>query len=155
MKTTTNTTTCQICARAIKANTGVIAHHGYQRPGMGWQTRSCFGAMHKPYEVSRDAIKACIISYTAAAAAQDEQAADLLANPPATITESSKWRDDSIYERPENFDGAAIALPKYSPTNGGYDNKYRKLYKTAILTAAEIREAITFLEQRYDAWEAK
>lgn len=44
--------TCQICAREIKANTGLIAHHGYQRPwhGSGIQTRSCMGARHLPYE---------------------------------------------------------------------------------------------------------
>jgi hypothetical protein len=46
--------TCQICAREIEANTGVIAHHGYQRPqyGSGWQTASCMGARHLPYEVA-------------------------------------------------------------------------------------------------------
>jgi hypothetical protein len=48
--------TCQICGRPILAETGVIAHHGYQRPGMGWQTSSCFGARHLPFEVSRDAL---------------------------------------------------------------------------------------------------
>lgn len=46
--------TCQCCARGILAETGVIAHHGYQRPGMGWQTDSCFGARALPFEVSRD-----------------------------------------------------------------------------------------------------
>lgn len=47
-------TTCQICERLIKANTGVIAHHGYQRPGDGWQTGSCFGARALPLQLSRD-----------------------------------------------------------------------------------------------------
>ena len=46
--------TCQICGRPILAETGVIAHHGYQRPGDGWQTSSCFGARHLPFEISRD-----------------------------------------------------------------------------------------------------
>lgn len=48
--------TCQCCGRAILANTGKIAHHGYTRPGMGWQTASCEGATHLPFEVSRDAL---------------------------------------------------------------------------------------------------
>lgn len=43
---------CQVCGRQIEANTGVIAHHGYTRPGGGWQTESCVGARHKPYEES-------------------------------------------------------------------------------------------------------
>lgn len=46
--------TCQICGRQIKDNTGVIAHHGYQRPGEGWQTSSCFGARYPAYEISHD-----------------------------------------------------------------------------------------------------
>lgn len=48
--------TCQICGRPIMAKTGRIAHHGYQRPGMGWQTSSCEGARELPFEVSRDAL---------------------------------------------------------------------------------------------------
>jgi len=47
---------CQICARAIKAKTGLIAHHGYTRPYLGMQTQSCRGARELPYEKSRDVI---------------------------------------------------------------------------------------------------
>jgi hypothetical protein len=46
--------TCQCCARDIFAETGVIAHHGYERPAEGWQTASCFGARRLPFEVTRD-----------------------------------------------------------------------------------------------------
>lgn len=45
--------TCQCCGRGIFAATGVIAHHGYERPGDGYQTASCMGARHLPFEVSR------------------------------------------------------------------------------------------------------
>jgi len=45
--------TCQICARKIYAELGVIAHHGYERPGEGWQTDSCDGARKLPYEADR------------------------------------------------------------------------------------------------------
>jgi hypothetical protein len=48
--------TCQCCGRPICANTGVVAHHGYQRPGWGWQTASCEGARELPFEASRDAL---------------------------------------------------------------------------------------------------
>ena len=50
--------TCQICARPIFAETGVIAHHGYQRPE-GWhsQTASCLGARHAPFEVSCEVLR--------------------------------------------------------------------------------------------------
>lgn len=46
--------TCQVCARPIGFKAGVIAHHGYERPGQGWQTASCFGARALPFEQSRD-----------------------------------------------------------------------------------------------------
>jgi hypothetical protein len=48
--------TCQICEREIKHKKGLIAHHGYKRPGQGWQTDSCAGAKNLPYEKSRDLI---------------------------------------------------------------------------------------------------
>jgi hypothetical protein len=48
--------TCQICGRPILAERGNIAHHGYQRPGHGTQTASCYGAMHLPFEISRDVL---------------------------------------------------------------------------------------------------
>ena len=51
------TTTCQICARAIKSKFGLIAHHGYQRNrNDSGNTLSCRGAREVPYEVGREAI---------------------------------------------------------------------------------------------------
>ncbi len=47
---------CQCCGRAILANMGSIAHHGYERPGGGWQTSSCYGAKELPWEVDRSAV---------------------------------------------------------------------------------------------------
>lgn len=48
------TRTCQICNRPIFAESGVIAHHGYTRPGGGYQTASCYGARAPAWERSRD-----------------------------------------------------------------------------------------------------
>lgn len=57
--------TCQICGRGIFAEAGVIAHHGYERPGTGWQTPSCEGARQLPFEVERDRLgeHLCAIRY--------------------------------------------------------------------------------------------
>lgn len=52
--------TCQICGRGILAEGGLIAHHGYERPGTGWQTGSCYGARRIPYEAGHDALDALI-----------------------------------------------------------------------------------------------
>lgn len=54
--------TCQCCARQIFAETGLIAHHGYERPGDGWQTASCSGARHLPFEVDRAILGLMIVS---------------------------------------------------------------------------------------------
>ncbi len=55
-------TTCQICGREIKSKSGIIAHHGYTRPNIGWQTESCMGARELSYEKSRDVIPKAIQS---------------------------------------------------------------------------------------------
>jgi hypothetical protein len=53
---------CQCCDKLFLANTGLMAHHGYQRPGGGWQTASCMGARYLPLEVSRDRLAELIKS---------------------------------------------------------------------------------------------
>lgn len=48
--------TCQICGGNFGVKTGAMPHHGYRRPGSGWQTNSCEGAKHPPFEKSRDVL---------------------------------------------------------------------------------------------------
>ena len=78
-------TTCQICGRAIKAKTGLIAHHGYQRPEYGWQTASCMGARFRPYEVACDALPPAIASVEAHIERTTKALANWQAAPPAAI----------------------------------------------------------------------
>lgn len=50
--------TCPCCFRAIAVTKqGKMAHHGYRRPGDGWQTDSCPGIQFKPLEESDDGHK--------------------------------------------------------------------------------------------------
>lgn len=72
--------TCQICGRKILAKNGKIAHHGYRRPGEGWQTASCEGARHLPLEVSNRVL--------------DRHVNDLIAN----VDRLSDWAVDDITE---------------------------------------------------------
>lgn len=60
-----DTTTCQICQRPIKSKNGLIAHHGYKRPGDGWQSASCCGARHEPLETSHAFLEQHIEDVTA------------------------------------------------------------------------------------------
>lgn len=48
--------TCPVCFRSIAVVHGTMAHHGYQRPGQGWQTASCPGIRFKPLEVSNEGL---------------------------------------------------------------------------------------------------
>lgn len=44
--------TCPCCFRQIAVQRGTMAHHGYQRPGSGFQTKSCDGVRFPPLESS-------------------------------------------------------------------------------------------------------
>jgi hypothetical protein len=48
--------TCPCCFRQIAVTNGTMAHHGYQRPGYGWQTASCPGIRFKPLEISNEGL---------------------------------------------------------------------------------------------------
>ena len=43
--------TCPVCFRPIAVKK-LMVHHGYERPGYGWQTASCPGVNFEPLEVS-------------------------------------------------------------------------------------------------------
>lgn len=77
---------CQICGREIKAAKGVIAHHGYQRPGGGWQTASCAGARYLPYEISSDRLPVIIAKVSEYLDRMRTEHKNWIANPPATLT---------------------------------------------------------------------
>lgn len=48
--------TCPCCSRGIAVTGGTMAHHGYERPGTGYQTDSCAGIRFKPLEVSSEGL---------------------------------------------------------------------------------------------------
>lgn len=153
MKTLTSTsvTTCQICARAIKANTGTIAHHGYSRPGFGYQTRSCYGAHYLPYQKSRDAITGAIEANQNYIESQQKLIMDLMTNPPAQITKISKYFDNSTFDKPADYDAEAVAAGRFS-----YADDYAQEVDSQIRAAKrEIKEAqqgMAFLQERFDNW---
>lgn len=70
---------CQICGRPIFAELGVIAHHGYQRPGQGWQTQSCHGARELPYEVTANLLASHVATQREVLAAMKTARADVTA----------------------------------------------------------------------------
>ena len=49
--------TCPVCFRPIAVVAGRMAHHGYTRPEIGFQTASCGGIRFKPLEVSSEGLQ--------------------------------------------------------------------------------------------------
>lgn len=145
---------CQICARDIKAKTGTIAHHGYQRPGNGWQTSSCLGAKYLPYEQSRDRIPQVIEMYKGFKQNNIDREKDLLANPPATITKFARYgfQEDKVYPRPENFSVEKAMEGGSWNMNEYYEMEFKSMVKNRRSNVLSIDREIKFLEDRYKNW---
>jgi hypothetical protein len=148
--------TCQICAREIKAGDGLIAHHGYKRPGHGWQTASCMGAKFAPYEVSRDRLPAVVRVVTDYLTTTRKTLRELLKGPPATFTVQprdawgNKRGEPRVYACPVDFDpNDSIRLGSTMPgTYGGEFRKERRRLEDGI--AAAVRD-LKFFRARYEA----
>lgn len=65
--------TCQCCGGKYLARLGSITHHGYERPGGGYQTASCGGAKFLPFEKDHARLDMLIANLK-------EQAANLRSN---------------------------------------------------------------------------
>jgi hypothetical protein len=141
--------TCQICGRTIKANTGTIALHGYTRPGDGWQTAPCYGARFQPYEVSCSAIQPAIDIITAFIAERKAYQADFLETPPASYTVKNRYPLSGNKEvlKPENFN------PSQSVS---FRDEYAMAYsheKSQLITAIKYAEIdLIYLQKRLSDW---
>jgi hypothetical protein len=157
--------TCQICGRPILAERGNIAHHGYQRPGDGWQTASCYGAMKLPFEISRDALGAYIQIV-------EEQLEDQkirlhrVSNEEISIRLSyftGKYNGAervyaSFYATRENYKDMRAEHAKkaysHSAIPGTFDEVKAREMKSIQTNIAEIKSYIEMQTARYDAWKA-
>ena len=148
-------TTCQICGRKIQATKGLIAHHGYTRPGNGWQTGSCFGARNLPYEVSRNVIPDAQRIVKDTIDRRNNQLRSLLDTPPAIINEEVRVRipgsllrktETREHARPDNFS----ATENFGATR--YAQIYqRDVFKLEREIATLLQEQI-YLQERFDNW---
>lgn len=147
---------CQICERAILSNTGVVAHHGYQRPGHGWQTASCFGARYRPYEVACDALPPAIESLASYIAGRETALRKLKAYPPRGIERRDYNNRYNHYEYPRTYLRPANFDKTNRPAAYGRDDKYAQLYFTEIseieMHIANANADLKRLRQRLAAW---
>jgi len=141
-------THCQICGREIKANTGVIAHHGYERPGDGWQTSSCLGARYKPYEESRDRIPFVIERFKEWRESRLHQRDEMLQNPPEKLF---RFRGYTKIER-DRPEGFSPGEQHPSSNLNTYEGMFHNLLKNLVAEAAALDRNIEHLEKRHEEW---
>lgn len=141
--------TCQICGRTIKVNQrGGISHHGYKRPGPGWQTASCRGANYLPYEQSRNRIPGVVSEVQDFVKIREAQLKALIETPPATLTTDSFLGGLIELRRPENFNPASY----YSGIPRTYENEYGNRVRAARADIKGSNEQIAFLRRRFFGW---
>lgn len=155
--------TCQLCGRGVAAQTGLIALHGFRRPGGFGQTRSCKGAGHPPLEYSRDLIGQLIADCGRQEAGELSATHDVeFGSAPVTVRVPDrsapldpygrrKWRSVEITR--ENADAILTDLP----SDGGIPLTTFDDAKSRDLAAREsrikdIRRHTRMLKDRYERW---
>lgn len=158
--------TCQICGRPILAETGVIAHHGYQRPGGGWQTASCYGARELPFEVSRDVLGEYIVIIEKQLVALETAQRDVKAE---KINVWTSYKTGSSFHgtektvsfecNRETFAAAKVEHANYfnlsyGRTDWTFDDVKVRDVKERAVEIKQTREYLVHQQARFDAWKA-
>lgn len=157
--------TCQCCGRGILAETGLIAHHGYQRPaGMGFQTASCYGAKALPFEVSREALGSYIEALRAHVEREKATLADLRANKAILIwtfvditKPRARWQEPEVKRVTvtfETFDAVKAETAEFRDPKNDVTYAYLRDRRIAEVQS-DIRatqDEITLQQVRYDGW---
>lgn len=107
--------TCPCCF-ANQAVRGTMVHHGYQRPGEGYQTASCPGIRFKPYERSPDGVLAMIDSLEAQITDHTQKLADKENWPSVTMMARAK-------RSAKHLDGTALVTVERGSKD--WDRAYR------------------------------
>lgn len=150
---------CQICGRAIKANTGLIAHHGFQRPHQQhFQTGSCVGARHQPYELSRDQIKDVIEHYQDRVTNYKMNLQGHIDNPPETIeyvreTKYVRNPTPKVFTKPAGWVAPAAHPSTWEQYT--YQGNHARVRLNFLRYIREGTEIIEFLQKRWKDWVLK
>lgn len=159
--------TCQICNRAIFAELGMIAHHGYKRPGEGWQTPSCPGARCLPYETDREVLGAYIVTLENWRASLDVSRQKIVDEVNPIRREESDWyfknrkdrtrtREKAEFTR-ETYEAVKAAHPRIFNVYAGDSSKTFDDYKKQDLahmdgTIRMCQHSLDDCRKRYAAW---
>ena len=143
--------TCQICGRPIQANMGVIAHHGYQRPGGGWQSASCSGARGLPYEISCDLIPPTIKRIEQYIDTRKAQLKKINDTPPESYTVQIRidayTKEPRVLPRPTGFDPNNRNF-----VNISYEREYHKQIFELESDIKSSKRFVDYLKKRLESW---
>jgi hypothetical protein len=157
--------TCQCCGRDIFAERGKIAHHGYERPGDGFQTASCMGAQHAPFEASRTRLGQMITGLTNNRDSQIERRGkvereEIGGDIVVTWTNYQKplgrghYEEERAYVGRANFAEAEGELKQALSRRGITSFDALKKNEIAQIEARirHLNERIAYEQARYDGW---
>lgn len=135
--------TCQICGRHIHHAHGVIAHHGYERPVEGYQTASCPGARHLPFEKDRTVLGEHIESLKKILAGAEERL-EMLIRP--------DFAEDLIHATGRGK-GRAYEVAKHGTPE--WKRALRQHISQRQAEIATLPATIAYQQKRYDEWKPK
>jgi hypothetical protein len=151
--------TCQCCGRAVRAQKGLIAHHGYRRPGWGEIVSSCVGARELPYEADRAALGRLLELLTRHLIGLRDRRAAIDGETAPVPFRYSEHKNGALAERTmtltrADFDQLYVAnrmrFTKYSvhTFDAAKERALRALDNTIRAAELDLREQ----RRRYDAW---
>lgn len=157
---------CQICGRRqrlVRVSGGAVthlAHHGYERPAEGWQTASCRGARHLPYEVSRDLIPVVVEEIERYIVTQVKGRAELDTDPPEKLQyEGPGTKTIGRYRFPEMVDVPKpegwVFVERASHPYRSYDYLLAAAKSGYDRRIANSRADVVHFRKRYDTWEKR
>lgn len=131
--------TCPVCFRHIAATAGTMAHHGYRRPGGGWQTASCPGVRFKPLEVSPEGLQWLVTTLS-----EQLRTARLAYEQRETLPEVFLVRDHSASQR--------TAMKKIGRGDAEWPAEFRRHVAELESEIAVLQAELPMLEQRLATW---
>lgn len=131
--------TCGVCFRHIAVTErGVMALHGYRRPGHGTQTASCQGTRFRPLEVSDEGLRWLIGAYEKERIHALDQLARL----------DKGWRPDRLLVKRER----GLGVEWIEPTDARWDREIRLMRAEAESTASSADRVLPGLRKKLAEW---
>lgn len=131
--------TCQCCGTDVAIDKhDRTAHHGYERPGTGWQTDSCNGARHLCYELGHDQLDLTI-----------NAGPTMIARAQLAIDQANEWTGPLMVR--EGW-GRQAKMVEVESTDHRWQGAKEDSMRKAGRNMVGLREYLEFVTARRAAW---